>query len=253
MAGRARKDRPLPATDAALPDTVISHAIRIATSNTAAALPRDVRVHTGYVSANREAHALLRQAPFSSNPYQRSGLPRPSRVCSEPGFDCVPQGEVGYRGNGLRDGEVLAQQCATVPSWGSMSPLPVNADHHSMSRVLSLESEIFGKRLLVTYHDNWTVPEVIARYRSPNDVESGFRQLKDLTSSGSPDDPDRVQDRRPRPQLSPRPWRSPTSGPTGRSSNDVVLCLPDSARLPRFVNKVDGSRGVGGARTRATP
>jgi transposase len=43
----------------------------------------------------------------------------------------------------------------------------------------TLESEIFGKRLLVTDHDHWTVPEVVAGYRSQNDVESGFRQLKD--------------------------------------------------------------------------
>jgi transposase len=43
----------------------------------------------------------------------------------------------------------------------------------------ALETEIFGKRLLVTDHDNWTVPEVVAGYRSQNDVESGFRQLKD--------------------------------------------------------------------------
>ena len=43
----------------------------------------------------------------------------------------------------------------------------------------ALEAEIFGKRLLVTDHDHWTVPEVVAGYRSQNDVESGFRQLKD--------------------------------------------------------------------------
>jgi transposase len=43
----------------------------------------------------------------------------------------------------------------------------------------ALETEIFGKRLLVTDHDDWTVAEVVAGYRSQNDVESGFRQLKD--------------------------------------------------------------------------
>ena len=43
----------------------------------------------------------------------------------------------------------------------------------------TLETEIFGKRLLVTDHDHWTVAEVVAGYRSQNDVESGFRQLKD--------------------------------------------------------------------------
>jgi hypothetical protein len=41
---------------------LISHAIRIAAFNTATALARAVRVHTGYARANREAHALIRQA-----------------------------------------------------------------------------------------------------------------------------------------------------------------------------------------------
>ena len=43
----------------------------------------------------------------------------------------------------------------------------------------ALETEIFGKRLLVTDHDHWSIAEVVAGYRSQNDVESGFRQLKD--------------------------------------------------------------------------
>ena len=43
----------------------------------------------------------------------------------------------------------------------------------------ALDTEIFGKRLLVTDHDDWTITEVVAAYRSQNDVESGFRQLKD--------------------------------------------------------------------------
>jgi len=43
----------------------------------------------------------------------------------------------------------------------------------------ALETELFGKRLLVTDHDDWTVSDVVVGYRSQNDVESGFRQLKD--------------------------------------------------------------------------
>jgi len=43
----------------------------------------------------------------------------------------------------------------------------------------ALETETFGKRILVTGHDHWTVPEVVAGYRSQSEVESGFRQLKD--------------------------------------------------------------------------
>jgi hypothetical protein len=41
---------------------LISHAIRIAAFNTATALARAIRVHTGYARANHEAHTLIRQA-----------------------------------------------------------------------------------------------------------------------------------------------------------------------------------------------
>jgi hypothetical protein len=41
---------------------LISHAIRIAAFNTATAMARAIRVHTGYARANHEAHALIRQA-----------------------------------------------------------------------------------------------------------------------------------------------------------------------------------------------
>jgi transposase len=42
-----------------------------------------------------------------------------------------------------------------------------------------LETELFGKRLLVTDRENWTIAEVVTAYRSQNDAEQGFRQLKD--------------------------------------------------------------------------
>jgi transposase len=42
-----------------------------------------------------------------------------------------------------------------------------------------LEEEIFGKRILVTNHDDWPIAEVVAAYRSQSDAEFGFRQLKD--------------------------------------------------------------------------
>jgi transposase len=42
-----------------------------------------------------------------------------------------------------------------------------------------LETELFGKRILVTSRENWPVPEVVAGYRSQSDAEAGFRQLKD--------------------------------------------------------------------------
>jgi hypothetical protein len=45
---------------------LISHAIRMSAFNTATALARAIRVHTGYARANREAHTLIRQALTSS-------------------------------------------------------------------------------------------------------------------------------------------------------------------------------------------
>ena len=42
-----------------------------------------------------------------------------------------------------------------------------------------LETEQFGKRILITDHDDWPVADVVAGYRSQSEVEFGFRQLKD--------------------------------------------------------------------------
>ncbi len=43
----------------------------------------------------------------------------------------------------------------------------------------TLEEEIFGKHVLITSHDDWPVPEVIAGYRSQSEAEFSFRQMKD--------------------------------------------------------------------------
>ena len=43
----------------------------------------------------------------------------------------------------------------------------------------ALEEEIFGKHVLITSHDDWPVPEVIAGYRSQSEAEFSFRQMKD--------------------------------------------------------------------------
>src|SRR5712691_1411924 len=43
----------------------------------------------------------------------------------------------------------------------------------------ALEEEIFGKHVLITDHDDWPVPEVVAGYRSQSEAEFSFRQLKD--------------------------------------------------------------------------
>jgi transposase len=43
----------------------------------------------------------------------------------------------------------------------------------------ALEEELFGKHVLITSHDDWPVPDVIAGYRSQSEAEFSFRQLKD--------------------------------------------------------------------------
>src|ERR1039457_2011297 len=43
----------------------------------------------------------------------------------------------------------------------------------------ALEEEIFGKHVLITDHDDWPVPEVIAGYRSQSEAGFSFRQMKD--------------------------------------------------------------------------
>ncbi|HXZ71291.1 MAG TPA: IS1634 family transposase, partial [Streptosporangiaceae bacterium] len=43
----------------------------------------------------------------------------------------------------------------------------------------ALDEEIFGKHVLITDHDHWPVPEVVAGYRSQSQAEFSFRQMKD--------------------------------------------------------------------------
>src|SRR5659263_624941 len=48
----------------------------------------------------------------------------------------------------------------------------------------ALETEVFGKRILVTNRHDWPITEVVAAYRSQSEAESGFRQLKDPHTVG---------------------------------------------------------------------
>jgi transposase len=43
----------------------------------------------------------------------------------------------------------------------------------------ALEEELFGKHVLITDHETWPVPDVIAGYRSQSEAEFSFRQMKD--------------------------------------------------------------------------
>lgn len=51
-----------------------------------------------------------------------------------------------------------------------------NVDPHARAE---LENELFGKHVLITDHDHWPVPDVVAAYRSQSEAEFSFRQLKD--------------------------------------------------------------------------
>jgi transposase len=51
----------------------------------------------------------------------------------------------------------------------------------------ALADELFGKRILFTDRDQWSIAEVVAGYRSQSEVEADFRQMKDrLVVSFSP-------------------------------------------------------------------
>jgi len=43
----------------------------------------------------------------------------------------------------------------------------------------TLQARVFGKRVLITDHDDWVVADIVAGYRSQSEIEFGFRQLKD--------------------------------------------------------------------------
>lgn len=43
----------------------------------------------------------------------------------------------------------------------------------------ALETEVFGKRILITNQEHWPVADVVAAYRSQSEAEFSFRQLKD--------------------------------------------------------------------------
>jgi transposase len=51
----------------------------------------------------------------------------------------------------------------------------------------ALADELFGKRIIFTDRDQWSIAEVVAGYRSQSEVEADFRQMKDrLVVSFSP-------------------------------------------------------------------
>jgi len=66
--------------------------------------------------------------------------------------------------------------CALTGSTPSEHRLTVTINQAAQAE---LETEVFGKRILITTHDHWTIADIIAAYRSQSDAEFSFRQLKD--------------------------------------------------------------------------
>ncbi|MGH3950337.1 MAG: IS1634 family transposase [Pseudonocardiaceae bacterium] len=99
--------------------------------------------------------------------------------------------EVLASGRGRRDRATLDKAIDTITSkrWvrdvltatiTGQSPATFRLDWHiDQAARHALEERLFGKRILITDRHDWTVPEIIAGYRSQADAEFGFRQLKD--------------------------------------------------------------------------
>src|SRR6266536_613855 len=51
--------------------------------------------------------------------------------------------------------------------------------HIDQAAHAALETELFGKHVLITSRDDWPAADVVAAYRSQSDAEFSFRQLKD--------------------------------------------------------------------------
>lgn len=95
------------------------------------------------------------------------------------------------RGKTRRRREAVAAEIATIlkPRWvGEVITTTLTGEAPAELRLTwridtrartRLERRIFGKRILFTNRDTWTVADVVAGYRSQSEVESGYRQMKD--------------------------------------------------------------------------
>ena len=95
------------------------------------------------------------------------------------------------RGNGRRSKEAVAAEVASVlaPRWlGRVLSTTLHGETPAELRLIwrtkpkavaELEEEMFGKRILFTDRDDWSIAEVVAGYRSQWNVEADFRQMKD--------------------------------------------------------------------------
>ena len=98
---------------------------------------------------------------------------------------------VAASGQGRRDRQAIEQEIiiATRPRWVSrcLSAFVVDEQDGGMTVKIvedaaarrRLETEIFGKRILFSDHEEWSIPEIVSAYRSQWHVEADFRQMKD--------------------------------------------------------------------------
>ena len=114
---------------------------------------------------------------------------------------------------------------------------------------VALEEEIFGKHVLITGHDDWPVPEVVAGYRSQSEAEFSFRQLKDTARRVLLTDAplDRAQHPRPRLHLRPGPADRPSHAPRRRPRRPATCpsapCSRELAGIGETVLLYQGDRG----------
>jgi transposase len=95
------------------------------------------------------------------------------------------------RGKGRKSKEQVEAEIARVlkPRWlGRVLSTTLSGEEPSELRLVyrtkpkalaELEDELFGKRILFTDRDDWSMAEVVAGYRSQSAVEADFRQMKD--------------------------------------------------------------------------
>jgi transposase len=95
------------------------------------------------------------------------------------------------RGQGRKSRDKVEAEIATIlkPRWlGRVISVHLTGTEPTELRLTwrtkpkardALEDELFGKRVIFTDHDDWSIADVIAGYRSQSDVEADFRQMKD--------------------------------------------------------------------------
>ena len=95
------------------------------------------------------------------------------------------------RGKGRKTKEKVSAEIASMlkPRWlDRVVSVTLSGDEPSKLRlswrtkpkaITALADELFGKRILFTDRDEWSIAEVVTGYRSQSQVEADFRQMKD--------------------------------------------------------------------------